>query len=126
MDRARASNRSVPAGECVDVEVRLDAGSLEVGDYAALLQLVTDDPARPLTTLDVSFHVLDAVVVELQISPKKINTGGHKKRVKAKLEQFGPYSETDVVISTVRLNGVVPADPTHGRPSPGTLRAPHT
>ena len=58
----------LPPGECVDIDVVMDASALEAGDYYGTLNLTSNDPADPTKTMDVVFHVgsVDAAYSELE------------------------------------------------------------
>ncbi|MGH9869077.1 MAG: S8 family serine peptidase [Candidatus Polarisedimenticolia bacterium] len=48
---------TIPAGGFMDLDVRIDASGLNGGDYAASLDVVSNDPAHGLIPVPVSLHV---------------------------------------------------------------------
>jgi hypothetical protein len=99
----------VPAGECVDLNVMMNAASLAAGDYTGLITLNSNDPANPALTADVIFHVgtVDGV---LDADPNTVNLGANGNWITAYVELPPEYDPNNLDPTTVYLNGVVLAD----------------
>jgi subtilisin family serine protease len=57
---------TIAAGGAADLAVQLDASHLIGGDYSALIDLLTNDPARPLISVPVSLHVTGIPDIDAQ------------------------------------------------------------
>jgi len=98
------------AGECVDIDVIMDAAALEAGDYYGTLTMVSNDPADPTKNMDVVFHVGTVAAAYSSVEPNTLNLASNGKYMAAYVELSEAYDPADVVIETVLFNGVVPAD----------------
>jgi hypothetical protein len=103
----------VPAGECVELEVALDASALEAGDYFGSISVSSNDPANPIETSEVVFHVGTIDVADCDADPDALNLGAGGNWVTTYVELPMGYDPHDVVLETVRFNGIVPADQMH-------------
>lgn len=61
---------AIPAGAAADLAVRFDATNLIGGDYGAVIDLLTNDPARPRLTVPVSLHVTG--IPDIDASPASL------------------------------------------------------
>ena len=100
----------VPAGQCLELTVTLDATELETGDHSGTIQVSSNDPADPALSVPVLFHVGQIQTAVADIDPNAFNPQAHGNWVTAHLELPLGYAPGDVVIETVTLNGTVPAD----------------
>jgi len=100
----------VPAGECVDLDVVMNAAELEAGDYFGSITVTSNDPATPMASVDVVFHVGSIDAADCDADPNTLNLGANGSWVTTYAELPMGYAPEDVVLETVLLNGVVPAD----------------
>ncbi len=100
----------VPAGQCMDLTVTLDAAELEAGDHSGTIVVSGNDPYHPSLSVPVLFHVGEIEAVVADIDPNAINPQSNGNWVTAHVELPPGYAPGDVVIETVTLNGTVPAD----------------
>ena len=100
----------LPPGECVDIDVVMDASSLAEGDYFGTLTMTTNDPADPTKTMDVIFHVGTVMAADSDIDPNTLNLANNGKWMTSYVELPVEYDPADVVLETVMFNGVVLAD----------------
>jgi hypothetical protein len=100
----------VPAGECMDIDVVMDASELEADDYFGSITVNSNDPATPMASVDVVFHVGSIDAADCDADPNTLNLGAQGSFVTTYAELPMGYAPEDVVLETVRLNGVVPAD----------------
>jgi len=98
------------AGECVDIDVIMDAAALEAGDYYGTLTMTSNDPADPTRTMDVIFHVGTILAADSDIDPNTLNLASNGKWMTSYVELPVEYDPADVVLETVMFNGVVLAD----------------
>jgi len=103
----------LPAGECVDIDVIMDASELEEGDYYGTLTLTSNDPADPVKTMDVIFHVGTVDVAACDVDPNTLNLSSNGKWMTGRVELLPGYDPADVVVETVLFNGTVPVDGSH-------------
>jgi subtilisin family serine protease len=97
----------VPAGGCMDLDVVMDAAELEAGDYFGLISIQSNDPANPLVSNDVVFHVGLVEATFTDVEPNTINLDSRGAYVTACVELPVEYDPADVDLSTVTLNGTV-------------------
>ena len=100
----------VAPGACLDLSVAMDAAELEAGDYFGRLNVTSNDPANPSVSNDVVFHVGTIAAAHTDVEPNTINLDNRGMYVTAYLELPPGYDPADVLLSTVTLNGTVPAD----------------
>ncbi|MEN8006747.1 MAG: choice-of-anchor D domain-containing protein, partial [Candidatus Krumholzibacteriota bacterium] len=100
----------LPPGECVDIDVVMDASALEAGDYFGTLTMTSNDPADPTKTMDVIFHVGTVMAADSDIEPNTLNLANNGKYMACYVELPVEYDPADVVLETVMFNGVVLAD----------------
>jgi subtilisin family serine protease len=103
----------LPAGECVDIDVIMDAAALEAGDYQGTLTLTSNDPADPVRTMGVLFHVGTVEVADADVDPSTLNLSSNGKWMTGMVELLPGYDPADVLVETVLFNGFVPADVAH-------------
>jgi subtilase family protein/HYDIN/CFA65/VesB family protein/fervidolysin-like protein len=100
----------IPALAYAQIPVTMDATELEEGDYTGSLTFSSNDPASPVIAVDILFHVATFLATETSVEPNTLNLDSNGKWMIARVEIPEMYSPADVVIETVRFNGVVPAD----------------
>ncbi|MFH2053237.1 MAG: S8 family serine peptidase [bacterium] len=100
----------IPAGECAEITVTMDASELEEGDYNGTLTLTSNDPATPTANIDVIFHVATVMAADVDVDPNTLNLDSNGKWMTGFVELPAGYATGDVVIETVMFNGVVPVD----------------
>jgi len=100
----------LPAGECTDIDVVMNAADLEAGDYFGTLTMTSNDPADPTKTMDVVFHVGTVDATDSDIDPNTLNVASNGKWMTSYVELPVEYDPADVVLETVMFNGVVLAD----------------
>jgi len=100
----------VPPGECVDVQVTMDAASLGEGDYNGAIRIVSNDLEDPIVNVPVLFHVGTIDAAACSVEPNTLNLDSNGKWMSARVELPAEYDPSEVVIETVRFNGVVPAE----------------
>jgi subtilisin family serine protease len=103
----------LPAGECIDLDVLLDAAELEAGDYTGSINITSNDPAHPMIASEVVFHVGTVDAADFDVDPNTLNLGAGGNWITARVELPTEYDPADVLVETVRLNGAVPADVDH-------------
>lgn len=101
---------TVPAGECMDLTVTLDASELEAGDYEGTIDITSNDPFNSPTSVPLLFHVGTVDAVATDTEPNTLSVTSNGKWMTAYVELPPEYDPMDVVIETVLLNGVVPAE----------------
>jgi hypothetical protein len=94
----------------VDLSVVMDAADLEAGDYTGAINLTSNDPASPSISPEVVFHVGTVDAADFQMDPNTLNLTGNGKFINAQVELPPGYDPADIVLSTVRFNGTVPAE----------------
>jgi hypothetical protein len=72
--RAAPISGTVPAGAVLGVQVTADPGRLLGGDYAAEVEVSSNDPAQPSVTVPASMHVTGAP--DLALSSARLDFGG--------------------------------------------------
>ncbi|MCK9995017.1 MAG: S8 family serine peptidase [Candidatus Krumholzibacteria bacterium] len=100
----------IPAGECMDVMVTMNAAALEAGDYTGTITLTSNDPDEGTVLVDVIFHVGTIDAADSDIDPDTLNLASNGKWMTSYVELPVGYDPADVVIETVLFNGVVSAD----------------
>jgi len=65
----------VPPGGALPVALRFDAAAMDGGDYAAELDVLTDDPAHEVLPVEVSLHVTGAP--DLEVAPRVVVDEAH-------------------------------------------------
>jgi len=105
---------TIPAGQSLDLGLTLNATWLEAGDYTTEIALDSNDPATPSLSRDVVFHVGSVDAAAFNADPNTLNLGSSGRWVTAYVELPLAYAPEDVLVGTVLLNGVVPADPDLG------------
>ena len=100
----------VAAGECVDLDVVMSAAELDAGDYFGTITVSSNDPANPMASSEVVFHVGTIDVADCDADPNTLNLGANGTWITTYAELPMGYAPEDVVLETVLLNGVVPAD----------------
>jgi hypothetical protein len=91
-------------GGCTALTVTMDAAELEAGDYFAAIGLASNDPATPELDVPVVFHVGSIAVADIDVNPDVINLNG--SWITAQIELPAGYAPEDIVLATVRMNGV--------------------
>ena len=99
----------VPPGECVEVQVTMDASSLGDGDYDGTVAIASNDPDEPMVNVPVIFHVGTILAADSSVEPNTLNLDSNGKWMSARVELPPEFNPADIVIETVRFNGVVPA-----------------
>ncbi len=99
----------VPAGECIDLTVTMDATALEEGDYYGTVTMTSNDPAHPTEDMEVVFHVRTVDAAYTEVDPNTLNLASNGKFVTGYVELPSGYDPADVVLETVMLNDQVPA-----------------
>jgi hypothetical protein len=105
------SSGVVPPGECVDLTVTFDASELGTGDYTGNLTLASNDITNPMVDVPVLFHVGTIDATDVDATPSTLNVTSNGMWVKVRVELPVGYDPADVLLETVLLNGIVPADP---------------
>ncbi|RKZ15897.1 hypothetical protein DRQ53_07750, partial [bacterium] len=100
----------IPAGECMDLTVTMDASELEAGDYTGSITLTSNDITDPVVDVPVLFHVGTVDVADTDADPNTLNVAANGRWVTVYVELPPEYDPADVLIETVLLNGVVPAE----------------
>ncbi len=100
----------IPAGECMDITVTMDASALEAGDYTGTIVLTSNDPDEGTVNVDVVFHVGTVAAADSDIDPDTLNLANNGKWMTSYVELPVEYDPADVVLETVMFNGVVLAD----------------
>ncbi len=100
----------VPAGECVEVAVNMDASTLPADDYEGTLTLVSNDPDEATVNIPVIFHVGTVDAVDADVEPNTLNLSSNGKYMSGRVELPAMYDPADVVVETVLFNGAVAAD----------------
>jgi hypothetical protein len=100
----------VPLGQSADLTVLMDAQSLGENDYYASVDLGSNDPANPLDSTPVVFHVGSVDAADFDVDPNTLNLGSNGMWVLARVELPVQYDPQDVLVETARLNAVVAAD----------------
>jgi hypothetical protein len=108
--RAEPRNGVVPPGHSFDVELTFDATGLAEGDFEAEITIASNDPDEAVMTVDAIFRVGSIAAVQTQVTPETINGDSQGNWITARIELPPEYDPVDVVISTVRCLGTVPAD----------------
>ena len=97
-------------GECAEIDVVMDASSLEAGDYEGTLTMTSNDPADPVKTMPVLFHVGTVDVAAAAVDPSTLNLSSNGKWMTGMVELLPEYDPADIVVETVLFNGEVAAD----------------
>jgi subtilisin family serine protease len=100
----------IPAGECADITVTMDAAALEAGDYSGTIILTSNDPDEATVPVEVIFHVGTVDAADSDIDPDTLNLSSNGKWMTGRVELPAMYDPLDVVLETVRFNGQVAAD----------------
>ena len=100
---------TLQSGECVDVVVTFDASELEEGDYTGSIDIVSNDPANPVLTVPVLFHV-GSIVAFGDVDPNTLNLRSNGRWITGYVVLPMGYDSRDIVLDTVTFMGVVPAD----------------
>ncbi|MDH3464132.1 MAG: T9SS type A sorting domain-containing protein, partial [Acidimicrobiia bacterium] len=100
----------VPPGECVDLQVVMDASELEAGDYTGTITVTSNDPANPAVASEVVFHVGTIDAAETAIDPESLNLMSNGNWITGHIELPTEYDPANVVIETVRFMDVLPAN----------------
>lgn len=98
----------VPPGSAADVELRIDASALEVGDHEAPVTFSGNDPASPTLSVDVLARVGSVDAVASTVEPNTLNLSSRGRWAVARIELPPDYDVTQVDPSTVTWNGAVP------------------
>jgi hypothetical protein len=93
----------VPAGECVDLTLAMDACEMPDGDHQAVMTITSNDPANPTVTADVSMHVGEVEADGVQVDPNTLNLGSEGEWINAVMQLPAGYSPDEVLMETVRL-----------------------
>jgi hypothetical protein len=101
---------AVQVGQCVDLQVHLDASELEDGDHTAAITLLSNDPRTPVLDVPVTFHVGSVAPTVTEIEPNTLNLESNGKWITAYVELAQGYDPASVLIESVILNESVPAD----------------
>jgi Subtilase family/Fervidolysin N-terminal prodomain/Abnormal spindle-like microcephaly-assoc'd, ASPM-SPD-2-Hydin/HYDIN/CFA65/VesB-like, Ig-like domain/FlgD Ig-like domain/Viral BACON domain len=100
---------TVAAGQCVDLTVAMNAASLAAGDYFAEIQIQSNDPAHPMDTTPVVFHVCQVQVAAIEVDPNTLNASAQGNYIAAYVELPAGYDPAQITLGSVRLNGTVAA-----------------
>jgi subtilisin family serine protease len=108
---AEPSSGVIPPGECLDVAVTLNADELDAADYTGDLTIVSNDITDPRVDIPLLFHVgtVEALVTDAEPNTLNVTSNGMHMAVYVELPEG--YDPTEVLLETVKLNGVVPAEP---------------
>ncbi|MDZ7743090.1 MAG: GEVED domain-containing protein [Bacteroidota bacterium] len=68
---------NIPAGDNMIIEVTLDAGELDLGDYYAELQITNNDPLLPEVVVPINLTVSDYTVIANAIPAEMCDMGGN-------------------------------------------------
>ena len=109
--RVSPETGTVAAGACLDLTVAMNAAALVAGDYNAVIQIQSNDPATPLDSTPVVFHVCQVQVAAIDVDPNTLNSGSNGNYITANVELPAGYDPSQIDIGSVRLNGTVPAAP---------------
>jgi subtilisin family serine protease len=101
---------TVAPGAARTLALEFDATGLAEGTYRAQLLVETNDPAAPQLTRDIVLTVEQPIIGDLQIQPRVLNPGRNGQWIRGDLQLPVGSSLQDVVIASVRMNGVVPAN----------------
>jgi hypothetical protein len=110
-----------PASATIDphttgvVNLAFDATGLAVGSHDAELVVRSNDPDEPTLVVPVNLQVADVGAV-INVEPTTLNLGSRGNWMTVKLELPSPFDPAGIVVSTLRLNRVVPADSTRFMP----------
>jgi subtilisin family serine protease len=96
----------VPPGGCLDLTVGMNAAELAAGHHQGFITLANNDPATPALTTPVLFHVGSIAVADMDVDPDVVNLGGQAAWMTAYVELPAGYLPQDIVLQTVRCNGV--------------------
>jgi hypothetical protein len=103
---------TVAPGTCQDVDVIMDASSLGAGDYTGEIFIASNDPQEPAALGGALFHVGSVDPEDCEVSPGTLNAASHGRWINADVELPSLYDPADVVLSTVLMQGTIPADST--------------
>jgi hypothetical protein len=101
---------TVAPGASGTLALDFDATGLAEGTYRAQFLVQTNDPSAPQLTRDIVLTVEQPIVGDLQIQPRVLNPGRNGQWIRGDLQLPVGSSLQDVVIASVRMNGVVPAN----------------
>jgi subtilisin family serine protease len=97
-------------GTAAEIALAIDARELERGDHEGNLVLRTNDPAASTVHVPIRIHVDSVEASEADIDPNTLNVASQGRWIVTRVELPAPYQAGDVVLSTVRLLGLVAAD----------------
>jgi hypothetical protein len=100
----------VAPGECVEIAVLMDAEALAAGDHMGSINIASNDLTDPYVEVPVLFHVGTVDAVEADADPNTLNVASAGKFMTVYVELPPEYDPVDVLVETVKLNGVVPAE----------------
>ena len=104
------SSGTVPPGECVDLTVTFDASELDAGDYTGNITLTSNDITDPMVDVPVLFHVGTIDAAYTDADPNTLNVASNGKWMTVYVELPPEYDPAQVLVETVKINGVVPAE----------------
>jgi hypothetical protein len=107
--RAVPGSGTLAPGEVADVPVVFDAAGLSAGAYQATLRVESNDPDEPRLDVPLRLVVADFAAA-IDPDPNTVNLGSRGQWMTTYLELPAGMNPSDVVLSSLRLNFVAPAD----------------
>ncbi|MFQ5718151.1 MAG: choice-of-anchor D domain-containing protein [Acidobacteriota bacterium] len=89
----------------------LTTRDLDDADVFARLDLTTNDPAHPVTSIPVTLHSRQVDLDQFAIEPGSLNLGSMGQTVRASLQLPAPFNPHDIVIDSVSIDGKLFANP---------------
>jgi hypothetical protein len=96
------------AGAQADITLTISAATLVDGDHAGLVCLYSNDPVRTRLDTTVALHVGEIAPDLFQMEPATLNLQSNGNTVKGMLQFAAGIDPQEVVLESVRLNGMLP------------------
>ncbi|HEX7077085.1 MAG TPA: S8 family serine peptidase [Candidatus Eisenbacteria bacterium] len=110
---------TLAAAAAAPIRARLDASSLEAGDYRSAIRVASDDPFRPEAVVPVRVHV-GLVEAGADLTPATLQRGSRGQSVRARVTLPAGLDPARVVPGTVRLVADGPGSASAGRAAGAT------
>lgn len=107
---ARPASGVVPPHGAMDVSLEVSAVGLSDGDHPALVSVNTDDPAHPRADVPLMMHSGYAPLDLASVYPPVLNLRSQGTSIRVTLQLPPAYDPHEIVLSSVTVNGGVPAD----------------